>query len=193
MIASVKDLRSQIVREACITLAYMSVRLTNRFERTAEGILPAMLNLIQNSAKVISTSGTVALKYIIANTQASKLVPLIIAGVESKSKDIRRFDIELTLSSKVIRGFFHCFRQAYDLLVVLLSQWDYVYMDKHGQLIHNAIKKGLFDADPDARSYARKGFGLFRDHFPILADALLATLDASKKKTLLVSEENVFF
>ncbi len=70
----------------------MSGRLTNRFERTAECILPAMLNLIQNSAKVISTSGAVALRYIISNTQASKLIPLLLAGVESKSKDIRRFE-----------------------------------------------------------------------------------------------------
>ena len=97
LVASVKDLRSQIVREACITLAYMSVRLTNRFERTAESVLPAMLNLIQNSAKVISTSGTVALRFIIGHTQASKLIPLILAGVESKAKDIRRLEIELMI------------------------------------------------------------------------------------------------
>lgn len=107
LVASVKDLRSQIVREACITLAYMSVRLTNRFERTAECILPAMLNLIQNSAKVISTSGSVALKYIIGNTQASKLIPLILSGVESKSKDIRRFDIGLQNHQRFF--FPHCF------------------------------------------------------------------------------------
>jgi hypothetical protein len=69
----------------------------------------------------------------------------------------------------------------------MLSQWDAVYLDKHGQLIHNSIKKGLSDADGDARSYARKAFGIFRDRFPLLADALLASLDASKKKTLLVS------
>ena len=90
--ATVKDLRSQIVREACITLSYMSVRLGSRFERTAEGVIPALLVLIQNSAKVMSTSGAVALRYIIANTPASKFVPLILAGVESKSRDIRRFE-----------------------------------------------------------------------------------------------------
>jgi CLIP-associating protein 1/2 len=72
----------------------MSVRLTNRFERTAEGVLPAMINLIQNSAKVIATSGTVAIRYVIGNTQASKFIPLILAGIESKSKDIRRFENE---------------------------------------------------------------------------------------------------
>jgi CLIP-associating protein 1/2 len=69
----------------------MSVRLTNRFERTAEGVIPAMLNLIQNSAKIMSTSGAVALRYIVTNTQSIKLVPLILSSVESKSKEIRRF------------------------------------------------------------------------------------------------------
>lgn len=64
-------------------------------------------------------------------------------------------------------------------------------MDKHGQLIHDVIKKGLSDADAEARSLARKSFGLFRDHFPVLADALLASLDAAKKKTLLVSVNEI--
>jgi CLIP-associating protein 1/2 len=70
----------------------MSVHLTNRFERTAEGILPTMLNLIQNSAKIISTSGTVAIRYIVKNTPTVKLIPLILSGIESKSKEIRRFE-----------------------------------------------------------------------------------------------------
>lgn len=87
-----KDLRSQIVREACITLAYMSVQLSNRFERTAENVIPAMLNLIQNSAKIMSTSGAVALRFIVGHTEAVKLVPLILSGIESKSKEIRRLD-----------------------------------------------------------------------------------------------------
>jgi CLIP-associating protein 1/2 len=90
LVATVKDLRSQVVREACITLAYMSIRLTNRFERTAEGVIPALINLIQNSAKIMSTSGVIGLRYVVMNTQSSKLVPLILSGSESKSKEIRR-------------------------------------------------------------------------------------------------------
>ena len=78
-------------------------------------------------------------------------------------------------------------RHTYEQLIIMLTLWDLVYLDKHGQLIHNVIKKGLFDADSDARSHARKAFGLFREHFHLLADVLLASLDASKKKTLLVS------
>jgi CLIP-associating protein 1/2 len=90
LVNTVKDLLSQVVREACITLAFMSIRLTNRFERTAEGVIPAMLNLIQNSAKVIATSGAVGLRYVVTNTQSIKLTPLILIGIESKSKEIRR-------------------------------------------------------------------------------------------------------
>jgi CLIP-associating protein 1/2 len=78
----------------------MSVRLTNRFERTAEGVLPAMLILIQNSAKVMSTSGSLAMRYIVGHTQSSKLFPLIISGVESKSKEIRRFEKHFSTKPK---------------------------------------------------------------------------------------------
>lgn len=69
----------------------------------------------------------------------------------------------------------------------MLSHWDFVFLERHGQMIHNVIKRGLSDADSDARSNARKAFGFFRDLFPVLADALLTSLDAAKKKTLLVS------
>ncbi|CAF1131653.1 unnamed protein product [Adineta steineri] len=170
LVTTVKDLRSQIVREACITLAYMSIRLTNRLERTVECVIPAMINLIQNSAKVMSTSGAVGIRYIVSHTQSSKLIPLILDGIQSKSKEIRR--------------------HTYELLVILLSQWDFIYMEKHGQLMHDLIKKGLFDADAEARSNARRAFGFFRDHFPVLADALLTSLDASKKKTLMGEMSN---
>lgn len=78
-------------------------------------------------------------------------------------------------------------RHTYELLVILLSEWEFFYLDKHGQLIQNVIKRGLSDADAEARSFSRKAFGFFRDHFPLLADALLLSLDAAKKKTLLVS------
>lgn len=77
-------------------------------------------------------------------------------------------------------------RYTYELLTIMLNQWDLVYLDKHGQLIHDAVKKGLSDADAEARVFARKAFQPFREQFPTLADALLATLDSSKKKALLV-------
>lgn len=52
---TIKDLRSQVVREACVTISYLSQILGNKFDKTAEVLLQHLINLIQNSAKV-STS-----------------------------------------------------------------------------------------------------------------------------------------
>jgi CLIP-associating protein 1/2 len=87
---------------------------------------------------------------------------------------------------------FYFIRHTYELLIIVLSQWDFSYLEKHGQLFRDVIKKGLSDADADARSHARKAFGLFRDHFSLLAEALLTSLDAAKKKTLMVCFKSFF-
>jgi CLIP-associating protein 1/2 len=50
--ASVRDLRSQVVREACVTIAYLAQELRNKFDHFAESLLPPLINLIPNSAKV---------------------------------------------------------------------------------------------------------------------------------------------
>ncbi|KAB1278872.1 CLIP-associating protein 1 [Camelus dromedarius] len=62
---SAKDLRSQVVREACITLGHLSSVLRNKFDHGAEAIMPTIFNLIPNSAKVMATSGVVAIRLII--------------------------------------------------------------------------------------------------------------------------------
>jgi CLIP-associating protein 1/2 len=47
-----KELRSQVIREACITIAYMSKLLRLRVDNFCIYIFQEMINLIQNSAKV---------------------------------------------------------------------------------------------------------------------------------------------
>jgi len=74
---SLKDLRSKVVREACITTAYTSVRLQNRCEKFIETLLPLLFNLTQNSAKIMSTSAAVAIRFIIQNTHSSRFIPII--------------------------------------------------------------------------------------------------------------------
>ncbi|TKC35047.1 hypothetical protein EI555_020337 [Monodon monoceros] len=62
---SAKDLRSQVVREACITVAHLSTVLGNKFDHGAEAIVPTLFNLVPNSAKVMATSGCAAIRFII--------------------------------------------------------------------------------------------------------------------------------
>ena len=60
-----KDLRSQVVREACITLSLMSSIFTSDFSLRAEILFPHLIALLSNSAKVMASSAEVCLKMIV--------------------------------------------------------------------------------------------------------------------------------
>jgi CLIP-associating protein 1/2 len=160
----IKDLRSQIVREACITIAYLSQCVGNRLEHFVELSMPHLINLIQNSAKIMALSGVVAIRFIIENTHSARLIPLIASSISSRSKEIRRYCCEF--------------------LNQLLQTWEIYHLEKHVQLIQTCIKKGLADADQEARVFSRKAFWSFSSHYPQAADNLLVSLDVKTQKLL---------
>lgn len=132
-----KELRSQVIREACITLAYMSKTLRNKLDQFIAYIFPEMINLIQNSAKVISSAGTLALKYVIRYTHVPKLLPIITTNLmQSKSKDIRS--------------------NLCELLIMIFEEWPTKALEKNQLQLRDALKKGISDADAEARRHSRK-------------------------------------
>lgn len=161
---ALKDLRSQVVREACITVAYLSKNLGNKFDRFAEAVLENLLSLIPNSAKVMASSGLVCIRYILQHTHSSRLIPIITNGLNSKSKDIRRACCEF--------------------INIILQKWPVSTIEKHAFKVQEAIKKGIMDADPEARVYSRSAYTEFAQHFPDLAENLKNSLDLSYKKLL---------
>ena len=58
-------MRSEIVREACITIAYLAKLVGQRLERFAEQSMNHLINLLQNSAIVMASCGCVAIRFII--------------------------------------------------------------------------------------------------------------------------------
>ncbi|XP_015602743.1 CLIP-associating protein 1-A isoform X22 [Cephus cinctus] len=159
------DLRSQVVREACITLAFLSQQLKNKFASFGEGVLMSLMNLIQNSAKVVATAGAVAVRFILQNTHSSRYIPIITSTMNSKSKDIRRATCEY--------------------LHLILQCWPTQVLQKHVTILQDAIKKGVADSDADARAHARKSYWAFKDHFPEQAESLLNSLDTTYKRSLM--------
>ncbi|XP_071553223.1 CLIP-associating protein 1-B isoform X2 [Temnothorax nylanderi] len=159
------DLRSQVVREACITLAFLSQSLKNKFANFGEAVLLTLMNLIQNSAKVVASAGAVAVRFILQNTYCSRYVPIIISCVNSKSKDIRR--------------------ASWEYLALILQTWPTQILQKHITILPDAIKKGIADSDAEARVFARNSYWALRNHFPEQAEILLNTLDASYKRSLM--------
>ncbi|KAK9504374.1 hypothetical protein O3M35_010721 [Rhynocoris fuscipes] len=162
--ASVKDLRSQVVREACVTIAFMSQTLGNRFEHFAESVVPALINLIQNSAKIIASAGQVCLGFIVRHTTSARLIPLICSGLSSKSREIRRASIKL--------------------IHQMFSSWPYHPLQKHLALLQSGLSSAIADADQEVRLTARKGYWAFKEQFPEQAEVLLNNLDASYKRSL---------
>uniref|UniRef100_A0A672Z1X7 Cytoplasmic linker associated protein 1a n=1 Tax=Sphaeramia orbicularis TaxID=375764 RepID=A0A672Z1X7_9TELE len=161
---SVKDLRSQVVREACITLGHLSSVLGGRFDHAAEAIMPALLNLVPNSAKVMATSGVAAIRLILRHTHYPRLIPIITSNCTSKSVAVRR----------------RCF----EFMDLLLQEWQTNALERHGTVLMETIKKGIHDADAEARSVARKCYWGFHGHFSREAEQLFQTLESSYQKAL---------
>ncbi|CAG0888093.1 unnamed protein product [Cyprideis torosa] len=165
MQSAIRDLRSQVVREACITAAFMAQAMGRTAERLLEVLLPAVINLIQNSAKVMSSCGLVTIRFITKHIQSSRMIPIISSHLmTSKSKEIRRAMCEI--------------------LSQVMDSWSSAPLEKHMALLTDAIRKGLQDADPEARNHSRRIFRFFDSKFPEQATSLFNSLDTSQKRLL---------
>ncbi|KAK7169360.1 hypothetical protein R3I93_005359 [Phoxinus phoxinus] len=161
---SAKDLRSQVVREACITLGHLSLVLGNKFDHGAESIMPTLLNLVPNSAKVMATSGMAAIRIILRHTHFPRLIPIITSNCTSKSVAVRR--------------------RCYEFLDLLLQEWQTHTLERHVAVLTETIKKGIHDADSEARSVARKCYWGFHGHYSREAEHLFQALESTYQKAL---------
>lgn len=114
----------------------------------------------------MSTSGIVLMRFIIQNTYSARFLPILTSNISSKSKEIRRHSCEF--------------------LDQLLHTWPTHSLERHVQLLQEAIRKGISDADPEARAFARKAYWGFADHFKDHADMLLNSLEHNHRRLLQV-------
>ncbi|KAI5621243.1 CLIP-associating protein 1, partial [Silurus asotus] len=161
---SAKDLRSQVVREACITLGHVSSVIGNKFDHGAEAIMPTLLNLVPNSAKVMATSGVVVIRLILRHTHYPRLIPIITSNCTSKSVAVRR--------------------RCYEFLDLLLQEWQTHTLERHVAVLTETIKKGIHDADAEARSIARKCYWGFHGHYSREAEHLFQALESTYQKAI---------
>ncbi|XP_014879939.1 CLIP-associating protein 1-like isoform X4 [Poecilia latipinna] len=161
---SAKDLRSQVVREACITLGHLSSVLRNKFDHGAESVMPTLLNLVSNSAKVMATSGAAAIRLILRHTHYPRLIPIITSNCSSKSVAVRR--------------------RCYEFLDLLLQEWHTATLERHVAVLTETVRKGIHDADSEARSIARKCYWGFHGHYSREAELLFQALEATYQKAL---------
>uniref|UniRef100_A0A2A4K084 TOG domain-containing protein n=1 Tax=Heliothis virescens TaxID=7102 RepID=A0A2A4K084_HELVI len=161
----IKDLRSQVVREACITIAHMAKVLRNKIDQFSLYILQELINLIQNAAKVVSSAGTVCVRYIVSYVHSPRLLPVIVTNLTTnKSKEIRS-----TLS---------------EVLVLMLEKWPAQTIEKQQAAVRDAIRRACVDADSTCRTYGRRAYAAYKRHFPEDAEQLFARLDSAAQKQI---------
>uniref|UniRef100_A0A3B3ZCT7 TOG domain-containing protein n=1 Tax=Periophthalmus magnuspinnatus TaxID=409849 RepID=A0A3B3ZCT7_9GOBI len=112
----------------------------------------------------MATSGVSAIRIIIQHTHVPRLIPLIASNCTSKSVAVRR--------------------RCYDFLDLLLQEWQTHSLERHTAVLVESIKKGIRDADSEARVEARKAYWGLRNHFPGEANALYNSLEPSYQRTL---------
>uniref|UniRef100_A0A8C6XWM0 Cytoplasmic linker associated protein 1 n=1 Tax=Naja naja TaxID=35670 RepID=A0A8C6XWM0_NAJNA len=127
------------------------------FDHGAEAIMPTIFNLIPNSAKIMATSGVVAVRLIIRHTHIPRLIPIITSNCTSKSVAVRR----------------RCF----EFLDLLLQEWQTHSLERHVSVLAETIKKGIHDADS-------KCYWGFHSHFSREAEHLFNSLESSYQKAL---------
>uniref|UniRef100_A0A915AXM8 TOG domain-containing protein n=1 Tax=Parascaris univalens TaxID=6257 RepID=A0A915AXM8_PARUN len=164
LLLSTKDLRSQVCREACVTIAFYCERLENKMANTVLILMPTLINLLQNSAKVMATSSHLALQYAIKYVRSEKLLPHLQTAMTSKSREIRRASASL--------------------LLMALTLWEGRFVEKNMPVFLDCIKMSLSDADPETRSTGRNLYVQLDQDYKQQADILYKSLDPSKQRQL---------
>ncbi|CAG9539124.1 unnamed protein product [Cercopithifilaria johnstoni] len=164
LLTSVKDLRSQLCREACVTIAFYCERLGLVMVSVIEALMPTLISLMQNSAKVMATSAQLALQYVVKYVCSAKLLPHLQTAMSSKSKEIRR--------------------NTASLLLIALTLWDSRTVEKNMNIFLECIKASINDADPETRRTGRALFMQLDQEYKKQADMLYKTLDPSRQRTL---------
>uniref|UniRef100_A0A4W5QF40 Cytoplasmic linker associated protein 1a n=1 Tax=Hucho hucho TaxID=62062 RepID=A0A4W5QF40_9TELE len=112
----------------------------------------------------MATSGMAAIRLILRHTHYSRLIPIITSNCTSKSVAVRR--------------------RSYEFLELLLLEWQTHTLERHVAVLTETIKKGIHDADSEARSVARKCYWGFHGHYSREAEHLFQALESTYQKAL---------
>ena len=158
------DLRSSIVKAACLTIAELSAAYTAEFEGVAEALVAPLLKGVVVTKEVISHSCHAALASLLHNTVSGfpRVVPRLVTGVGARHHEKRR--------------------RAGTYLAQILRGWSTPCLARHTHALAAAIAALAEDADGEARACGRIAFWSFLEHFPDQGDAVLGSLTAATQE-----------
>jgi hypothetical protein len=162
----IQDLRSQIVKEVCTTLALISKTTRDSMAVYLKEILPTLLEVRGSGNKVNATYCGECIDIIVSHTviRGSNLRFFVDTLMESKNKMIRLCCITS--------------------LKLVLIHWNF-FLDKNDfQQMEKALKNALYDASSSCRTASHEFFVLFQQKYTKRAAILKTTLDYKIQKRL---------
>ncbi|RYE99733.1 MAG: hypothetical protein EOO41_00630, partial [Methanobacteriota archaeon] len=182
----VQELRSSLVKLACLTVSELFVVLGaasasdaaaappgSRYDEAAavmdsmaDALVDTLLKLTSVSIAVISTSADACVRSILRSMRVGchRVIPRICAGCRAKGPVTRA-----------------C-AAAYLLLV--LQGWESHILERHADDVQAVILTLLRDADRDARAAARLCYTALARHFPARGDSMLSSIDPKTQRML---------
>jgi hypothetical protein len=137
--AQIADLRSSIVRLACLVIAELSAVGAGggAIEPLAEALVETLLRLTVVTISVIASSAEACLGSLLHNARAGwpRIIPKLIVAAKARSSVARA--------------------RAAESLLAVLRGWSPPALERHADEIAGALTALLGDADPHARSAAR--------------------------------------
>uniref|UniRef100_A0A0K0E8U8 TOG domain-containing protein n=1 Tax=Strongyloides stercoralis TaxID=6248 RepID=A0A0K0E8U8_STRER len=161
---AIKDLRSQVVREAAYTIALYCKEMGAKLYRVVDLMFQPAISVVQSSAKVMSTSATILFNYITKYVRHHKLIQRVVSVMVHKSREIRR--------------------SGSTMIKTILEHWEDSEVFKEMGSICDAVFKAINDADPEVRELGRSCFYLLEEKYKDEAEKVYKMLDPSKKRSL---------
>lgn len=160
------DLRSSVVKLACVAAAELAVVVGSKGEGAAQVLLPRLIRGVVVTKEIMAMSCHNAIITVLYNAGPgfARVIPKLISGVASKHRELRR--------------------RCTEYLAWVLGMWSRFVLGKHEGTLASALTAALTDADAEVRSLARQAWHCFYELFPESGMGLLASLDAATKRTV---------
>ncbi|CAJ0585921.1 unnamed protein product, partial [Mesorhabditis spiculigera] len=163
IVITVRDLRSQLVKEATATICYIWNTLGIRVVKLAEAVLPVALNHLKNSQNVFWSCGQLIATFIVDNVQSPSIISVITRDSSSKAKRVRQFVV---------------------VLIEKMLSWPPHLIQGPMEMFTKIIKAAITDADPATRKSAREAYLTLEMQMPDVARKLYTQLGPDGQKRL---------
>lgn len=165
LVAQLNDLRSQVIKEICMTVGVLAQSLAEDFDSFVGLFFQPLLRLTGVKTLVMSQAAHDSLLKVMEHASPA-------AGVEAV--------LSQATTAKGPKERARCM----EYLSLLLDRAATESLERHRDLIASTIVAGMSDASPEARSQARACFQQFAGHWDDRAAALKETLDSSIQRAL---------